>query len=360
MDFIQKVIDYFKDNMPLSIILAAIALIVIVLIIVLIVAGVKKSKKKKSASAAAADSADTDTADTPPSREENETTPVAPKAESDDGDTPASKQAAERQEIAASEPARAEQAENEAVPNVSAQAEPSDGEETAPHDEPPASDGETPAPHDETPASDGETPASHDETPASDDETPTSGDETPASDGEEPAPLPAENISERDDEKSVSQDKTAESPAPGQDVKKPAETAPGQDVKKPAAMPPEQDEDKRYAGKWVIRKNDETDAYHFELLASNGEKLLSSIDYTSVAGARGGIKTHKANIAKDNFTIATSKSKQYFFKLLSGTKQILCTGETYKTKSRCESAIESVKRFAETAVIVVEKTDGEN
>ena len=131
-------------------------------------------------------------------------------------------------------------------------------------------------------------------------------------------------------------------------------------MKKPAAMPPEQDEDKRYAGKWVIRKNDETDAYHFELLASNGEKLLSSIDYTSVAGARGGIKTHKANIAKDNFTIATSKSKQYFFKLLSGTKQILCTGETYKTKSRCESAIESVKRFAETAVIVVEKTDGEN
>ena len=320
MDFIQKVIDYFKDNMPLSIILAAIALIVIVLIIVLIVAGVKKSKKKKSASAAAADSADTDTADTPPSREKNETTPVAPEAESDDGDTPASKQAAERQEIAASEPARAEQAENEAVPNVSAQAEPSDGEETAPHDE--------------TPASDGETPASHDE--------------PPASDGEEPAPLPAENISERDDEKSVSQDKTAESPAPGQDVKK------------PAAMPPEQDEDKRYAGKWVILKNDETDAYHFELLASNGEKLLSSIDYTSVAGARGGIKTHKANIAKDNFTIATSKSKQYFFKLLSGTKQILCTGETYKTKSRCESAIESVKRFAETAVIVVEKTDGEN
>ena len=325
MDFIQKVIDYFKDNIPLSIILAAIALIVVVLIIVLIVAGVKKSKKKKSASAAAADSADTDTADMPPSREENETTPVAPKAESDDGDTPASKQAAERQEIAASEPARAEQAENEAVPNVSAQAEPSDGEETAPHDE-------TPAPHDET----------------------------PASDGEEPAPLPAENISERDDEKSVSQDKTAESPAPGQDGKKPAETAPVQDGKKPAAMPPEQDEDKRYAGKWVIRKNDETDAYHFELLASNGEKLLSSIDYTSVAGARGGIKTHKANIAKDNFTIATSKSKQYFFKLLSGTKQILCTGETYKTKSRCESAIESVKRFAETAVIVVEKTDGES
>ena len=325
MDFIQKVIDYFKDNMPLSIILAAIALIVIVLIIVLIVAGVKKSKKKKSASAAAADSADTDTADMPPSREENETTPVAPKAESDDGDTPASKQAAERQEIAASEPARAEQAENEAVPNVSAQAEPSDGEETAPHDE-------TPAPHDET----------------------------PASDGEEPAPLPAENISERDDEKSVSQDKTAESPAPGQDGKKPAETAPVQDGKKPAAMPPEQDEDKRYAGKWVIRKNDETDAYHFELLASNGEKLLSSIDYTSVAGARGGIKTHKANIAKDNLTNATSKSKQYFFKLLSGTKQILCTGETYKTKSRCESAIESVKRFAETAVIVVEKTDGES
>ena len=119
------------------------------------------------------------------------------------------------------------------------------------------------------------------------------------------------------------------------------------------------EEDKRYAGKWVIRKNEETGAYNFDLLASNGEKLLSSIDYTSVAGARNGIKTHKANIAKDNFTIATSKNRQYFFKLMSGSKQILCTGETYKTKTRCENAIDSVKRFAETAVVVVDKGDEE-
>lgn len=112
----------------------------------------------------------------------------------------------------------------------------------------------------------------------------------------------------------------------------------------------------KYAGKWCVYRiytdvdtNDES--YFFELRASNGEKLLSSEEYTSYVGALKGIQTHKLNILHNNFRITLSKKGDYIFKLLSGKNSLLCTGENYPTKARCESAIESVKRFAETATI---------
>ena len=114
-----------------------------------------------------------------------------------------------------------------------------------------------------------------------------------------------------------------------------------------------------YTGKWLIRQN-KNGTYYFELRASNGEKLLSSIDYTSVGGARNGIKTHKTNIQKNNILISQNKKGQFFFKLLNGSKQLLCTGETYPTKTGCENAVDSVKRFAETAVVTVAIEDENN
>ncbi len=118
----------------------------------------------------------------------------------------------------------------------------------------------------------------------------------------------------------------------------------------------ETDKQARYKGKWTIVRvvTDDTSAeemYFFELHASNGEKLFSSEEYTSYAGAVRGIETHKANIEKGNFKITLSKKGDYIFKLLSGKNLLLCMGENYPTKVRCESAIESTKRFAKTAVL---------
>ncbi len=115
----------------------------------------------------------------------------------------------------------------------------------------------------------------------------------------------------------------------------------------------------RYAGKWVIchliieDKNGtpKEEAYFFELRASNGELLLSSEEYTSMSGAVSGIETHKANIEKDNFKITLSKKGDYIFKLLNGKRTLLCTGANYPTEQRAESAVESTKRFAKTAVL---------
>lgn len=125
-------------------------------------------------------------------------------------------------------------------------------------------------------------------------------------------------------------------------------------------LPPESDDEPAetsvpengYTGKWIINTtgNEEVGImYYFELFASNGEKLLTSEEYTTYEGAVNAVETHKANIAKDNFRISITKRGDYLFKLLGGNGQLLCMGEHYKTRSRCESAVESVKRFSKTA-----------
>lgn len=114
----------------------------------------------------------------------------------------------------------------------------------------------------------------------------------------------------------------------------------------------------RYSGKWVICRivtSDKTtpddEMYFFELHASNGEKLLSSEEFTSYAGALRAIETHKANILRGNFKIVLTKKGEYIFKLLSGKNLLLCISEQYSTRANCEHAIELAKRFAKTAII---------
>ena len=149
----------------------------------------------------------------------------------------------------------------------------------------------------------------------------------------------------------------AASPAPVKEEPKTVETV---SVTKEKTVKTQPQKKTRYNGKWVIWRlltkiNDENqeseETFFFELLASNGEKLLSSEEYLSLAGAQKGIQTHKANILKNNFRISLTKKGDYIFKLLNGKNGLLCTGENYPTKLRCENAIESTKRFAETAII---------
>lgn len=168
-------------------------------------------------------------------------------------------------------------------------------------------------------------------------------------------------------EKTVAEKPTAK-PAPTakktETAKAAAKPLPAKTVDKSKAYEEDETEKQgRYAGKWVIsrlytevdgKRADDEEMYFFELIASNGEKLLTSEEYTSYAGAVKGIETHKANIAKGNFRITLSKKGHYIFKLLSGKNTLLCMGENYTTRMGCEKAVESTKRFAETAVLVEE------
>ncbi len=120
----------------------------------------------------------------------------------------------------------------------------------------------------------------------------------------------------------------------------------------------ETDKIAKYAGKWVICQiitNENTtsdgETFFFELRASNGERLLASEEYTTYSGALRGIQTHKTNILNNNFRITLTRKGEYLFKLYSGKNLLLCIGESYTSKVACENAIESVKRFAQSAVI---------
>ena len=112
-----------------------------------------------------------------------------------------------------------------------------------------------------------------------------------------------------------------------------------------------------YNGKWIIDCKTAPDGdkvYFFELFANNGERLLSSEEYTTYIGAVNGIHTHKTNIQKGNFRISLTKHGDYIYKLLNSNNQLLCLGEHYKTKRACQSAIESVKRFALNSPILTD------
>ncbi len=165
--------------------------------------------------------------------------------------------------------------------------------------------------------------------------------------------------------KSTAKKSTAKKPTQKQSKAKEVEEAfamvENMDESVPEALRTHYEEDEtekaaRYKGKWVICRvltddEDGEEMYFFELRASNGEKLLSSEEYTSYQGALRGIQTHKTNILKTNFKITLSKKGDYIFKLLSGKNMLLCMGENYPTKARCDSAIESTIRFAATAII---------
>lgn len=121
------------------------------------------------------------------------------------------------------------------------------------------------------------------------------------------------------------------------------------------------DYDPSKKGKWVLRKavaeDGNEESYYFELRASNGQLLLTSEEYTTLNGAKSGIATHKANIASGNIRPVLTRNGDYILKIYAGNGQLLCLGEHYATKELCQSAVDSVKRFAETAESVEENSD---
>lgn len=114
-----------------------------------------------------------------------------------------------------------------------------------------------------------------------------------------------------------------------------------------------QPEKKVYAGKWKIK--DDENGFYACLTASNGVLVLQTEYYKSLSGVKNGIETIKKNIEAGNFTISADKYGHYRYKLLSQTNKPLCFSEDYSTKAKCESGIESVKRFAKSAIVIREE-----
>ena len=104
-------------------------------------------------------------------------------------------------------------------------------------------------------------------------------------------------------------------------------------------------------GKWVIKKKSEED-YIWNLIANNGEIILASESYSTVAGAKSGLVNIKESIYQDRFQIHSDKNDHFFFKLKNGANKLQGMGQVYSTKQSAKNSIESVKRFCDAAEVV--------
>ena len=123
-------------------------------------------------------------------------------------------------------------------------------------------------------------------------------------------------------------------------------------------------------GKYVIKVT-ASGKYHFNLLAGNGEPILSSQMYAARKGAVKGIRSVMKNApeapvvdltAKEvvpaknpKFEIYTDKAGEFRFRLKAKNGQIIAVSEGYKAMKSCLNGIASVRKNAAEGNIVKEE-----
>ena len=121
-------------------------------------------------------------------------------------------------------------------------------------------------------------------------------------------------------------------------------------------------------GKFLIRKT--TTGMKFDLKAGNGEVIASSQVYKSETSCRKGIASVQKNApvaAVENqtveewkqekhpkFEVYLDKAGEFRFRLKATNGQVIATSEGYKKLASCMKGIESVKKNAADAKVVME------
>ncbi len=110
---------------------------------------------------------------------------------------------------------------------------------------------------------------------------------------------------------------------------------------------------KGLTGKWKVEISDEG-KYSAKLFASNGQLMLATEEVASKKGAETAIESVKKNSLAGNFIINKDKFGRFCYKLRNAQKSVICIGEAYESLDSCVKAIESVRRFAYTAIYSAE------
>jgi len=107
--------------------------------------------------------------------------------------------------------------------------------------------------------------------------------------------------------------------------------------------------------KFEIQKSTD-DQHYWNLIAGNGEKILTSERYTTRSSAVNAIESVKTNAVDDERydKRTASTGRQHYFALLAANGQVLGTSEMYDSKSARDGGIEAVKRNAAEAEVEVE------
>ena len=110
-------------------------------------------------------------------------------------------------------------------------------------------------------------------------------------------------------------------------------------------------------GKFVIktRKNGE---FQFDLKATNGQVILTSEGYTTMAACKNGIESVKKNAADEGrFERKEAKNGAPYFVLKAGNGQIIGQSEMYTTEAACDNGVASVMKNAPEAEVVDETAE---
>jgi hypothetical protein len=87
-----------------------------------------------------------------------------------------------------------------------------------------------------------------------------------------------------------------------------------------------------------------THQFRFNLVAQNGQTVLSSESYTTAAAAwNGAFAVQDAAATASNFAIKTANDGRFYFTLTADNGQVVGVSQMYTTKAAAQSGITSVK-----------------
>ena len=105
------------------------------------------------------------------------------------------------------------------------------------------------------------------------------------------------------------------------------------------------------AGKFVLKKT-KTGNFLFNLVASNGQNILSSESYKSRSAALNGIESVRKNAGKaSNFEERRGSNNKPYFVLLASNKEVIGKSQMYASASNMRSGMASVKANARSAAL---------
>ena len=110
-------------------------------------------------------------------------------------------------------------------------------------------------------------------------------------------------------------------------------------------------------GKFVItkRKNGE---FQFSLKATNGQDILGSEGYTTMAACKNGIESVKKNAADEaRFERKEAKNGDPYFVLKAGNGQVIGQSEMYSSEASRDNGIASVMKNAPEAEVADETAE---
>lgn len=131
---------------------------------------------------------------------------------------------------------------------------------------------------------------------------------------------------------------------------------------------PKVSERKEKMGKFVVKTT--KSGFVFNLKAGNGEVIATSESYKSKDSCLNGVESVRRNcvggvedqtvegyekLTHPKFEVYADKAGEFRFRLKAGNGEVIAVSEGYKAKQSCMNGIESVKKNAPDAELVIQE-----